>query len=506
MKRLLIWLLLLCTAVVPQAQILTAVRAGSAYKPAPGGGGGGGGTATEVRIDFRATSTSITGVNVVSGSPGSSLVTVDNLLDKDGNATTWDVSTISTTNWLGYSGGTSNDAVSGITGGTYLGASTPSIPASVYQSIWYQYSNSASQSPGTYDAAKPQIRISGLNPNRIYTLKMTGSDGTLGFLNEARYRVSGLTSPAATDYTGDGITNLTGGATFTLQPSAGGIIDVWVNTITGGGGGAVACISGITITQEDYDTDAQAFFTASGITDDAIKDAVNILVVDLKNNSLWTLAYAIYPIVGGTAATHKWNLKDPRDLDAAYRLTFAGPGSWTHSSTGMAHGATSAHANTYLTPSAIDNTNGVMSMGIYIRNNISGTIVDMGAYNATGTKYFQIWSRFGDTFYGNVNTTGVSPNVGNTDSRGWYFASRSSATSTFLQKNATQSSPVSVTVGVPNVPVFIGARNDDGAAGFGTDNTHQYAFGWLGGGLSTTQGTTLYNIVIKFLTTLGRNV
>jgi hypothetical protein len=33
---------------------------------------------------------------------------------------------------------------------------------------------------------------------------------------------------------------------------------------------------------------------------------------------------AIYPLVGGTQSTTKWNLKDPRDLDAAYRLSFYG--------------------------------------------------------------------------------------------------------------------------------------------------------------------------------------
>ena len=29
---------------------------------------------------------------------------------------------------------------------------------------------------------------------------------------------------------------------------------------------------------------------------------------------------AIYPFVGGTATTHKFNLKDPADINAAFRL------------------------------------------------------------------------------------------------------------------------------------------------------------------------------------------
>lgn len=73
-----------------------------------------------------------------------------------------------------------------------------------------------------------------------------------------------------------------------------------------------------------YDTDAQAFFDATGLSDSTEKEAVNDLVIDLKNAGLWSKMYAIYPFVGGTASTQKYNLKDPRDLDAAYRLNFIG--------------------------------------------------------------------------------------------------------------------------------------------------------------------------------------
>ena len=51
-----------------------------------------------------------------------------------------------------------------------------------------------------------------------------------------------------------------------------------------------------------------------------IANAVNNLVLDLKKYGLWTKMKAIYPIVGGNAWSHKFNLKDPRDVDSAYRL------------------------------------------------------------------------------------------------------------------------------------------------------------------------------------------
>ena len=56
------------------------------------------------------------------------------------------------------------------------------------------------------------------------------------------------------------------------------------------------------------DSDAAAFLTASGITDSTQSGAVNRLVLDLKAASIWTKMAAIYPLVGGTAAKHKWNL------------------------------------------------------------------------------------------------------------------------------------------------------------------------------------------------------
>ena len=85
--------------------------------------------------------------------------------------------------------------------------------------------------------------------------------------------------------------------------------------------------------QSDVDPDATAFLTAAGITDPTISSAIDTLVVDLKGYGIWSKMLAIYPFVGGTATTHKWNLKDPRDLNAAYRLSFFG--TITHSSTGV---------------------------------------------------------------------------------------------------------------------------------------------------------------------------
>ena len=56
------------------------------------------------------------------------------------------------------------------------------------------------------------------------------------------------------------------------------------------------------------DPDAQAFITATGISG-TNATATNQLVLDLKSANIWTKMKAVYPMVGGTSTTCKFNLK-----------------------------------------------------------------------------------------------------------------------------------------------------------------------------------------------------
>jgi len=106
------------------------------------------------------------------------------------------------------------------------------------------------------------------------------------------------------------------------------------------------------------DPNAQAFLDAAVITDVTQANAVNSLVIGLKDDGLWTNIQAIYPLVGGTAGSHKYNLKDPRDLDAAYRLAFFG--GWTHNTNGITGNGTNTYADTFY--------NSPKSFGVYSRS------------------------------------------------------------------------------------------------------------------------------------------
>ncbi|MGA1049840.1 MAG: hypothetical protein ACO3UU_17695, partial [Minisyncoccia bacterium] len=96
-----------------------------------------------------------------------------------------------------------------------------------------------------------------------------------------------------------------------------------------------------------------AFFTAeagAGVTlSDTEKTAINTLVVNLKAANIWTKMKALYPFIGSTATSQKFNLINPADTNAAFRLSFQG--GWTHSSTGALPNGTNAYAETYIIPS-----------------------------------------------------------------------------------------------------------------------------------------------------------
>jgi hypothetical protein len=129
-----------------------------------------------------------------------------------------------------------------------------------------------------------------------------------------------------------------------------------------------------------YDTDAINYLVAAGIpnnstqyftgTQYAIQGkqywvAVNNLFVNLKDSGLYNEMYAFWPMIGGTSSSCKWNAKDPRDLDAAYRLTFNG--GIIFSSTGITPNGINAYANTYIVPNVVFNETDYQSFGYFSR-------------------------------------------------------------------------------------------------------------------------------------------
>jgi len=259
------------------------------------------------------------------------------------------------------------------------------------------------------------------------------------------------------------------------------------------------------------DTDAQAFLTAAAITATTQINAVNELVLDLKATGIWTKMKALYPMVGGTATSHKFNLKNPSDSDTAFRLSFGG--GWTHSSTGALPNGTNGYANTFLTPSvSLSNYN--TSLSYYSgTNSLSGNRSEIGAYDNTPRfSYLQIATR---GFNANIYRYGAYSYIQNNnsptgyevfDSLGFYTTSRiSNIETSFKRGNRNSIASSSSFLSNPIIPMYLGAKNAiNGIVNEPTDRECRFAS--IGDGLTDNESYLFYQIVEKYQYALGRNV
>jgi hypothetical protein len=254
------------------------------------------------------------------------------------------------------------------------------------------------------------------------------------------------------------------------------------------------------------DSSASAFISAAGITDATQISAINNLVVGLKTDGIWTKMKAIYPFVGGTASTHKWNLKDPRDLDAAFRLVFNG--GWTHSSNGATPNGTNGYADTKLNDSSL--TPNSSHISYYSRTNVSPTnTYEIGLYNGTKGIWFALRnSSLGSVFTGGIFQTGASGevSVSNLDSTGFYLGGKNGSTTVKFYKNGTSvASAAKADTTATNTSIYLASLNQNGTPAFGF-STKQVAFSSIGDGLLDSEATALYNRVQNFQQSLNRAV
>lgn len=173
-----------------------------------------------------------------------------------------------------------------------------------------------------------------------------------------------------------------------------------------------------------FDPDALAYIQAANINNPHYKIAINNFVVQLKYNNLWNKFYAIYPYIGGSASSHKWNLKDSRDLDAAYRVTFTS--GISHDSNGIKGNGTSGTATFYFNPS-VNGTLNDLSLGFYSRTSGNSTGAEF-AVNAASTRVNLIIQYTNGNTYFDLNNAYLGTVVGlGTTATGLYVSSRTAS-------------------------------------------------------------------------------
>ena len=256
-----------------------------------------------------------------------------------------------------------------------------------------------------------------------------------------------------------------------------------------------------------YNTDTTAFISVvTGLTQSQ-ETAINDLVVGLKNNGTWDKYLAIYPVIGGTEYNHKYNLKDPRDLDAAFRLSFSG--TITHSSTGMVPTADPSYGDTHIEvfSDTLDNN---VSLGYYNRTPAThANWIEMGCWEGTNRLSMEIkWGTNpagGGSFDAYDTATGrARQNLGSW--AGYTVGSRQSPTSTRMYFNGTSSGDGIATSGGtrPVLNIYILSVNDDGTPTFVT--RRECAFSTIGEGFTETEIANDYTTIQAYQTALGREV
>jgi len=253
------------------------------------------------------------------------------------------------------------------------------------------------------------------------------------------------------------------------------------------------------------DADAQAFITAAGITNSTQQSAINTLVTSLKGYGIWTKMKAIYPFVGGTANSHKFNLKHPEDATYAFRLGFNG--GWTHTSTGAKPNGTNAYADTFLN-ALTSLTNNNYHLAHYSRTQkTTGGEVDMGCGEFATAKMIaidQYYAGAGKAFVAGDYNTSLITNA-DTNTLGMIVGSRTSQTSAKLFMNAVQKGST-LTLSNPNIQpngkFYLGANNTTPIE----YSSKECAFASIGDGLTDTEVANLYTAVQAYQTTLGRQV
>jgi len=245
------------------------------------------------------------------------------------------------------------------------------------------------------------------------------------------------------------------------------------------------------------DKDARNFIIAAGITNSTQIRAINTLTKSLKLIGVWSKLSAIYPFVGGTSTSCSYNLINT----TTFQITWVGAP--TFASTGVSNWATTRYGNTGYNPS----TNGSLNsacMGVYSRTNNTTNNIDMGSFDGSGNRY-EIRPRIAaGTMLAAINTT-AAPTSAVANSLGLFTVSRTASNAmSFYQNTTTVAALTTASTAAPNFSVFIGCQNVSGTPTFPTNR--EFAFAFIGSGLTATEVSNLYASVQAFQTTLGRQV
>jgi len=252
--------------------------------------------------------------------------------------------------------------------------------------------------------------------------------------------------------------------------------------------------------------DAAAYFAvlASDVSvTDSQKVHIDSFFVQIKRYGLWTINQAIYLPIWNNASANKWNLKDVRDLDAAYRLTF---NSITPSTGGVTGNGTSSYTDTHFTPSASFASVNDASISLYLNlhDGVHTTNQDMGAGDdGSSTNAIQIIMAYsGNTDYYRNNSSNYASASSQPDT-GYVINTRSGATAWNIYRDgANEYSGTEASTGRSTYSIWLNASH------LGASPVYSYkrwCFATIGTNKTATDAENEYQSVLTLLTAFGIN-
>ncbi|MCB9047627.1 MAG: hypothetical protein H6550_15950 [Chitinophagales bacterium] len=259
------------------------------------------------------------------------------------------------------------------------------------------------------------------------------------------------------------------------------------------------------------DADVEAFVTETGITDTTTIKALDTMVLALKAASLWTKIKAMYPLLGSNAATAKYNLKDPRDLDVAYRITFYN--SPPIDAYGVKWNGTTQYGDTYFVPSTGVTGGKNMHLCVVVNDDRSSyrAAMEMGAIG-NGLNSQEMSASFNapapnnKAWYSMAGVGSTSVDVGSNNEQGLYVVSRNT-TDAYMFRNGVQLHNITAaatTHAAVSTKIFLGAESNSAGTGVLYRSDLKHAFYSIGESLSTSEIPIFSSIINTFMATLGR--
>jgi hypothetical protein len=257
---------------------------------------------------------------------------------------------------------------------------------------------------------------------------------------------------------------------------------------------------GSTNLEVDIDEDVEAYILAAGITDPNQVIAANMLIVGWKDIGIWNNTLALYPILGGNPSSHKINARNPADTDAAFRLTMFG--GWIHDAFGMRGNGSNSYANTHLVPNThlTSNNNAVM---LYVNQGISQNSYDFSTTTDAGgaNNGYGLISSYGNSNAFYITNTFISGVVGNPF--GMRMGFTDSGTRRLYKDNSQVASGATASLTLSSFPMYLGANNGGGTAGFIASKSYCFAT-VMSAGMTPAQAVDAYNLVQACQIILGR--